>query len=241
MEILKLKLEKLRNEEHFQFQNEFSGLVERYTPSALGIEASFAIYLPKVESEAGALDQIQKSSFTDPIFAADNKRDNTNSGLRNTVKGLTTHFLPEKREAANRIQIVLDHYANLNDKTYNEQTAAIKTLIATLNSNYAGDVATLALGEWLTELQANNNDFEELMGGRYSEEAEKTGLKMRQVRLDVDKAYRKIITRMEALVELNGPEDYTPFISELNVRIERYNNIVAQRQGRNEKPDEPAE
>ena len=64
---------------------------------------------------------------------------------------------------------------------------------------------------------------------------------MKEVRRDVDKAYRAITTRIEALVVVNGPEAYTPFINELNIRIEKYNNILAQRQGRNEKPDEPVD
>jgi hypothetical protein len=241
MNIMNLKSGRLRNEEHFQFQTEFTGLVVRYTPSALGIESSFAIYEPLRVSEAEALDVIRKSAVTDEITDADNKRDNTFSGLRSTVEGATSHFMPKKREAANRIQIVLDHFGNINAKSYNEQTAAVKTMIADLNTTYSADLATLNLGDWITELQANNNAFEELMSERYSEASGKTQLKMKQVRLEVDAAYRAITTRIDALTVVNGPENYTPFINELNIRIEKFNNILAQRKGCNEKPDEPVD
>ena len=166
MNIMNLKSGRLRNEEHFQFQTEFTGLVVRFTPSALGIDASYAIYEPLRVSEADAIDVIRKSAVTDEITNADNKRDNTFSGLRNTVEGATSHFIPKKREAANRIQIVLDHFGNINAKTYNEQTAAVKTMITDLNNDYSADVAALDLQDWITELQANNNAFEELMSDR---------------------------------------------------------------------------
>lgn len=241
IEILNLKSDRLRNEEHFQFQTEFTGLVERFTPVALGIEAAFTAYLTSLEKEYVALGVIRKSAETKKLVIADEKREGTYSGFKNTVKGLTSHFSQEKREASTRIQIAIDHFGYINDKPYDEQTASIKTLIDDLNNEYAEDVALLQLGEWINELQANNNDFEELMSERYSEAAGKTQLKMKQVRIEVDKAYRAITRRMEALVELNGPENYTPFISELNVRVERFNNIVAQRQSRNDKGDEPVQ
>lgn len=236
MKILKLKYDRLRNEEHFQFQTEFSGLVERFSPVTLNIETVFNAYMASLEKEYVALDVIRKSANTDKIIAADEKREGTTSGLRDTVKGATNHFSPAKRNAANRIEIVINHFGNLNDMPYDEQTASIRTMIDKLHNEYAEDVEILQLGEWLTELQTNNNEFEELMSERYSEGAGKTQLKMKQVRTEVDAAYRKVITRMEALVELNDPEVYIPFINELNIRIEKYNNILAQRKGNNNKP-----
>lgn len=239
MKIEALKTSNLRNEEHYQFQTEFKALVEQFTPITLGIEAAFAAYLPLYANETEALDIITKSAVTDEIANADNLRDSTYRGLCDTVKGASNHFSDKKREAATRIQIVLDHFGNINTKTYDEQTAAIKSLIADLNGQYADDVATLRLDEWLTELQANNNAFEALMNERYTDDAGKTQLRMKQVRKEVDSAYKTITIRIDALVVVNGPEAYSGFVDELNVRIERYNNTLAQRKGRNDKPDEP--
>ncbi len=239
MKILNLKSEKLRNEEHYQFQTEFKALVERFTPATLGIEEAFAAYLPLYANETEALDIITKSAVTDEIANADHLRDSNYRGLCDTVKGASNHFSDKKREAANRIQIVIDHFGNINAKTYDEQTAAIKSLIADLNGQYAADVETLRLDEWLTELQANNNAFEALMNERYSDDAGKTQLRMKEVRKEVDTAYRTITTRIDALVVVNGLETYAPFIKELNIRVEKFNNTLAQRKGRNAKPAQP--
>ena len=235
MKIEKVKSEKLRNEEHFQFQSEFNDLVIRFTPGTLGIELAFAAYEPLYLNEKTALDVIRKSSLTSEIAVSDHKRDSTYRGFCDTVKGANNHFLPAKREAANRIQIAIDHYGNINTKTYDEQTAAINSLVEDLNKEYANDVATLGVEDWVAELQLNNNSFETLMDERYSTDAGKTQLKMKEVRVEVDTAYRNITERVDALVVVNGQEAYAPFVKELNERVEKYNNTLAQRKGRNGK------
>jgi len=237
MRIEKLKSEKLRNEEHFQFQTEFNDLVIRFYPETLGIEAAYAVYLPLYANETEALDVIQKSNLTSEIAVSDHKRDSTYRGFCDTVKGANNHFIPAKKDAASHIQIAIDHYGNINTKTYDEQTAAINSLIEDLNKEYTDDVATLGMDDWVAELQSNNNNFETLMDERYSADAGKTQLKMKEVRKEIDAAYRTITERVDALVVVNGSETYSPFVNELNKRVEKYNNTLAQRKGRNGKKD----
>jgi hypothetical protein len=237
MLIKNVKLTNLRNEEHFQFQSEFNDLVIRFTSETLGIEFAYATYEPLYINEKTALDVIRKSDITPAISTADHKRDSTYRGFCDTNQGAQNHFLPAKREAANRIEIAIEHYGNINGKTYDEQTAAINSLVEDLNTDYAADVATLGIADWITELQANNDSFEALMDQRYSKEADRTELKMKDVRLEVDAAYRTITERIDALAIVNGEESYKPFVKELNKRIERYNNTLALRQGRKAKPE----
>lgn len=123
--------------------------MEQHTPQTLNIEAAWAIYVPAYEKETGALDIIRKSSLTDRIAAADNGRDSLNSGLDDTVKGALNHFNKAKKEAAHRLQVTLDHYGNINRKSYDEETAAINSLVADLNGQYATNVATLKLEDWV--------------------------------------------------------------------------------------------
>lgn len=236
MQIKNVKSHELRNEEHFQFQTEFNDLVIRFTPETLGIEFAYAAYEPLYINEKMALDVIRKNNLTPEISTADHTRDSTYRGFCDTIKGAQNHFLPAKQEAANRIEIAIEHYGNINGKTYDEQTAAINSLVEDLNEDFTEDIATLGIGEWITELQANNDHFEELMDERYSAEANKTELKMKDVRLEVDAAYRTITERIYAWGIVNGEETYAPFVKELNKRIERYNNTLSLRQGRKAKP-----
>jgi len=46
MKITAIDNTKLRNEEHYQFQTDFKGLVEKNTLDTLGIAMQFTAYLP---------------------------------------------------------------------------------------------------------------------------------------------------------------------------------------------------
>ncbi|MCX6239142.1 MAG: DUF6261 family protein [Bacteroidia bacterium] len=78
-----------------------------------------------------------------------------------------------------------------------------------------------------------------MTSSRYSEEAAKTQLRMRQVRLEADAAYKQITGRINALIIVNGETVYKTFVDELNQRIERYSNNAAIRSGQNSKDNPP--
>ena len=79
------------------------------------------------------------------------------------------------------------------------------------------------------------------MDERYSNDAGKTQLKMKEVRKEIDEGYTTITGRVDALGIVNGTETYAPFVKELNKRVEKFNNTLAQRKGRNAKDDSPEE
>lgn len=235
MKIIKLKSEKLRNNQHFQFHTEFNELLVRFVPQTLGVEEAYAVYQPLLNNEAQAVDVIQKSPLTVDVADADHSRDQINSGFCETVSGACKHFDPLKKEAAKHILVVLDHFGNIGEKPYEEQSAATSNLIRDLETNYADDLATLELQGWLAALKSSNNRFIELSKERYTSNAGKTQLKMKEVRKNIEVAYRNITDRIDALALINGSETYAPFIKELNKRIQKYNNKLAQRKGRNKK------
>ena len=242
MEIRILRKSKLRNEEHFQNQTEFKDLIIKFTPALLGIVNEYAAYEPLHAAEGVALDVIVKSAYTIDIEDADLKRNTTIRGVAGAVKSAAKHFSTEKKQAAARVQLVFDNYGDITKKSHAEETAAINSLITDLNNDHAADVATLGIADWLTELKANNDAFDALMKSRYTEEASKTQLRMKQVRREVDKAYDTIVNRINALIIVNGTSrTYTAFVNELNERVDKYNLIVAQREGRNSKGDNPDE
>jgi hypothetical protein len=70
---------------------------------------------------------------------------------------------------------------------------------------------------------------------RYEETAQRPLIRMRPARMALDKAFRAMVDRVEALVEVNGAADYETFIRELNAILERHKNLLAQQQGRNKK------
>ncbi len=235
MKTNRIDLSRLRNEEHFQFQTEFKASVDKYGAQALNIEGAFVNHESLYEQELEALQVIRKSATTEQLAIADAERDDIFRGLSDAIKSNLNHFNADKRSAATRIKIAFDQYGNIARKPYDEETAALTKLISEAKGSLSNDFATLGLTDWVTELNSKNNAFDLLMKSRYSEESTKTELRMKSVRLEIDAVYRMISDRLDALMLINGTASYEPFVRELNTRVDRYNEIIAQRKGRNAK------
>lgn len=238
MELNALKLNDLRNEEHSMFNLDFTRLVDQYTPAALGIELKYPAYRAAFDVETQALNVVQGSVLTDELFIADSERDDTSSGLVGTVRSALNHYSPAMRAAATRLMLLFDTNGNLATKSYDQQTAATIKLISDLEGPYAAEVATLGVGGWVAELKTRNNAFDSLKSMRYDENSAKPQQKLKQARTETDKAYRAIVKRINALIEVNGDTAYVGFVDALNQRIEHYQLVLAQRQGRNAKAKE---
>lgn len=91
---------------------------------------------------------------------------------------------------------------------------------------------------WISELALRNKAFDDLKNNRYSAEASKTMLRMKDERQKVDVAYRALVERLNALIIVEGEVAYTDFVSELNKRIESFSNTIAMRKGKLKKADE---
>jgi len=69
--------------------------------------------------------------------------------------------------------------------------------------------------------------FDDLKNNRYSTEAAKTILRMKQERVKTDAIYRQITERINALIVVEGEAAYAGFVNELNKRIEGYDNTIS--------------
>jgi len=231
----------MRNDEHFQFNFEFSGLVNRIGAVALKIKPQFDVYTPLYQDEDTALKKIMKSAITAEIHEADKQRDIIFSGMVDTLNAALKHFNVQKQNAAKRLKIVFDTYGNLAKKPLNEQTSGIINMLQDLNGAYKTDSQTAGIAEWAAELASRNDTVSDLMRDRYDETAARTDIVLKEARAKVDKAYRVIVERINALVIVEGLADYEEFIRTLNAVIDKYNNIVAQRYGKGKKKGEEEE
>lgn len=221
-QIATLRLHGLTNEAHFEFMTGLNALIDQFNPAALGIEPLMAGWYTALVNEGEALNFVRKSAATAEIVNADNLRDITLTGLMLIIEANCHHFTPAISQAAKKLKVVTDTYGDISRKTYDEESAAINSLINEFSTAFAGDVAILGLGPWLTELQSRNRTFIQLMAGRYTETAGKTPLRMTSARKETDLVYRQITSHIEALVTINGPGTWQPFIAEINARVERY-------------------
>jgi hypothetical protein len=226
----------LRNEAHVELHETVNRLFGIYTPDTLGIMPLYQIYKPLFDIEVSVLDVIRKSEYTVEIYEQDRSRDHIFRGLTDALKSALNHFDPAKADAARKVNTVFEHYGNIAAKTLDQETAAIDDLLRELASaDYPALIQTLAVADWLTQLDTENNRFKTLMMERYGESALRPTTQMKQARAETDKAFRTIIAQIEALVIVNGAATYEPFIKELNVVLSRYKNILAQEAGTRKK------
>jgi hypothetical protein len=228
MKITNLNLNFQRNAGHCQFQTDFNSLVIKYTPQALGIVEAYENYLPLLRNEEEALVAITKSAITKEIEIADKNRNITLCGMVDQTRSNLNHFKPEIRAAAKRAILIMDSFWILALKPYDEESGLISKLVTDLREKIPTDLVTLSIFDWVAELEVRNNTFIELTSSRNMEEAGHTALRMKQVRLEVDAAYRSIVERINALAIVNGKEKYAEFARELNARISHAQAAICQ-------------
>ena len=235
MKILKLYLSYLRNAEHFLFMTRFLNLFTLFPPSVLKIGKLVERFRILYQQEDECLVLLQKSSYTKLMYELDEKRDGLFRGLVNFVITNLNHFKAEVRLAANRLKILFDTYGNLAQKPDKEETSGIINLTQDLESKFAADIELIGATEWVAELKACNLEYAELEENRYQERGEKPEVKLKQIRMEIDAAYRDITRAVEALATLaDTPVEiakYKAFINDLNILVEDYRNTLALRQG----------
>ena len=232
MSINSVRLKDLRNEEHYQLHTDVRELIEKTGAAQLGIASQYTAWASLLTDEGVAINKIIKSSYTERLIDADGARDSVGKGLVTVVEGSLNHFNPATREAARRVKIILDKYAGFDAKPYDQETASINLLVDELLKSAAADLALLHLTEWVPELKTRNDNFVAIAAHRYDEDETRTTLVAKEVRTVVDEKFKAMIKRFEAVVEVNEDKDYSGFITALNLRMDHYNNVLAQRAGR---------
>ncbi len=233
MNIKSIHYEHLRNDEHFQFHTEVNDLISPADAEILNIGELFETYRSCYAREDEACKKIIKSALTQNINAADERRDFIFSGMMGTNRAALNHYNSGIAAAARRLQVVFDTYGNLSEKPFNEETSAIYNLLQELNDNWKKEMETVQLEGWASQLGAENDAFENLVRARNAENAVKTQLTMKATRLEVDRVYTSIVKRINALIVVEGEDKYAGFVNRINTFIDKYSQIVAQRQGRN--------
>ena len=231
--IIRFEYPRLRNEVHVELHTNVNTLFVKYSPEGLGIETIYPVYKARYDEEVAALDVIFRSELTAEIVEKDHDRDRLFRGLTDSVKAFRNHFDPDKRHAAEKLEVILEHYGNIAAKSLDAETAAIEDLHRELikQDNFVY-VSALGLGEWLGQLVQTSRNLEALMMSRYDETAKRLDIRMRNARKEVDKVFRTILDLLEVQVRVNGAGANKAFLAELNAVMERYKDILAQEAGR---------
>jgi hypothetical protein len=220
MNILKIHLEHLRNEAHYQFLLLVQKLFAEY-PEVSSIVAPQLMELNRlVVLEGKLVDAMQTSLYTSDIVKADHRRDRCIVGINAAVASALRHFDPPTVNAARRLEMRLKSFrGEIGKKAYEEESAAVTILLADLRDAYAPQVDALQLSAWVTELEAAQAEFERLFLLRNAERAERPNTKLRDLQRQINTVYRDIVARINAYTLVNGDLPPASFIGEFNLHI----------------------
>jgi len=225
-EIEKMNMHRLNSDAHFQFNRQNCTLLNKLIDVFKSDEVSTAQitkYGERLAVEDGALKKVIKSALTQKINDADAARDETFRGLLDHNKAQRKHFESNMRDAALRLQIVLDTYGDVSKKAMQEQTSAVHNLCQELLSErYSPYIQRTALTPWVYELLRRNNAFDALVQERYKEDSAKSGVKLKEARAAVDESYHTIIKRIEATMLLQSPEPFLEYVKMHNLAVAKF-------------------
>lgn len=194
--------------------------------------------IPAYADEPALLQRTLKNALSKILADADDDRDELLRCILGIVNAQCINYKATVKDAAVRLKVILNQRKDIINEPYDDETSALKNLGVILKGTSAADVALVGITDLVTELLRQNTAFEALLKTRDAAEGNKLKTEMKAQRAKVDLAYKAIVKRINSLIEVNGEANYKAFVLELNERIDRYNTLLSQREGRNEKKAE---
>jgi hypothetical protein len=231
MKILKVNFGHLRNEAHYQFLLLVRKLFERYPAVAAIVNELLPHFYELLVIEGQLVDAVRASEYTAELAEADKRVDRDIVGINAAVKSALHHFDPDVVKAAQSLELRLKSFrGEIDKKSYEEESAAVKILVADLQTTYAAQVAKVGIGDWVTELASAQAVFEQLFITRNIELAEKPQERLKDVRKQIDAGYRLMVEHIDAYNVLHKDDpDCLRFVNELNGEIAYFNEHTHRR------------
>ncbi len=236
MNVEKIHLLVLQNEEHFGYMTYVDNLFAEANPTTLKVALQYAAFKSLLADERIALDQVQKSDYTAKLDLAEVARDIPIRGFFKVVKGQLHHFNPAVSDAAYRVDIINSNFSDITRLSDEKQSSAAISFTDALDAA-SPDITTLLMTDWVTEIKAKEAAYLVVKNQRLVESDGKTTLTMKDVRISIDEAYNTLINRVNAFITIDGDADYAALVAKINNRIGIFTLAVAQRKGRKKKDD----
>ena len=235
MKVKYINLLHQRNDENFGLVTDVLGKLKKQTPQSLDLTAPMLQRFDiAVANQDASYKIVAKSAYTEELRKLDAISDATLIGFATQLKSFRKyHSDTEFQKAATRVLVEYDAFGNIRKKSYIAQAADTVNFLEVVKGKRAGDITLLGMQGWVTQIEENHNAFMELFNDRYKEKLEKENLtRLRECRNETEEAYLAIVERLNAAIIFNGEEKYKAFVTDLNLTIDYYNNLIAQRRGR---------
>lgn len=239
LKIILAPLSRMRNGQHLHLMIEMIRLILEETSEKLGISSLFPTFQSAVATENIAVEVERGSGITEKIDDLVIQREKFYGGFNHLIENGLVHFDPAKVDAAKRVSRVVDKYANILRKTRAEKFVDFNNLTLELqNPENGADVLLLGAQDWVMKVFVLNAEGLKLNGLRIKETGARPDGNVGKVRKETDISYNAIVNKINALVLVNGEDNYRSFITQLNGVIDSLKITMAQQQGITDKTPE---
>lgn len=221
-----------QNNEHGQYHSVVRDEITAETPEKLGIIKFFPSYVEDVTTELDSIEVEQGSQHTKGIGKADAFRDQLYRSFVLQIRSGLIDYDPAVQAAAERIIRIIDQIGDMRKEPYNKESETLTSLTNQMRNNYASDVALCSATEKLNKLIEANTSFIANFGTRTAEVAARISGDVRVARVATDADYKNIVNVINALVLLNGEDQYSSFIDKVNYQIDYYKNTISTRRSK---------
>jgi hypothetical protein len=169
MKILTFKMVVLRNDAHSQFMYIFDNLLKAFPAVMTVVLALYPEFTRLFAIEESLVDAAVGSDLTRQLAEADQRIDRTVVGINSIIKAGLHHYDTKVVEASHRIHVRMSAFGDIESKAYEEEANSVRLLVTDLRSNYSVDLDTLALSQWINELELAGAAFDALFTQRNTE------------------------------------------------------------------------
>ncbi len=235
MKLTRFNLQKLFNEEWAAYEKFLIRTIKQIDAEKISLATLYPLLVANAEQADTALEIISKSEFTRLCDELDEKRDHLIGGINYFIRSYLYDEEVALRDAANRLMIVVDHYAGMANENRDQESNRIGNFIDELHDNCSDQIEKLAdLERRLAQLQKANEQYISLQDKRTFSEAEKTTLRMVDVRKAGDTLIRSVWDLMDILLLTASTPAIERFAALLNVENQNVSTKIATRKGRKE-------
>ncbi|MDY3103406.1 MAG: DUF6261 family protein [Prevotella sp.] len=239
--IKNMSLHPLRVEEDFGFQKLVVAETEKLplADSQPGHTTGLTATVEAFKQAYRKFDDALKASATVPAAKKaaekDAQRDEAWRTMREYAKAAMAFPTPVVAETAAEVYALFRKYGDLATLPQTEETGRLHNLLQELSAIDSGRMTGANFTPLLDHLRQCEDEYLAAAGERAAQEgAVEVGI-IKLSRVAADAACRTLADTVNALVIVNGPESYKPFIDSVNAYIDRMKTVLAARRTVNAK------
>ncbi|NMN39407.1 DUF6261 family protein [Pedobacter sp. SG918] len=221
-----IALQPLRNSEYIQFLTDTLNIVSKNNPQALNVSAQYDALRTATDNVEKLFKISQASLVTAEIEALDKRRDDAINGISLQVQSLAYSADPVINQHGKTLNAHLALFGtSIARENYQSETTILRNIVNDWKNKpeLQEAVTALNLGNWLSELETANNEFNLAYIKRNEELAAAPTEKLRELRNIANNLYYKLRTRINSNLDINdGAEPWAATVNLLNQHIGTY-------------------